>query len=260
MANHANNRPRLIVGNWKMNGSLAANAALLDALAQAPAAGCARVVCPPFPYLAQAATLLAGSEVALGAQNCGHAAAGAYTGEVAAPMLAELGCRYVIVGHSERRAMFGDDDARVAAKTALAFEHGLTPILCVGETLAQYEAGQATAVIDGQLDAVLGTLDAGRIDRLVIAYEPIWAIGTGRSASAEQVDAALERIAAAVARHAASARPQLLYGGSVTAATAQWLAPLARVDGVLVGGASLQAEAFLAIEQAFAAAGQTARG
>ncbi|QDQ25399.1 triose-phosphate isomerase [Chitinimonas arctica] len=246
---------KLVVGNWKMHGSLAANTALLNALRSAETGPAEVVVCPPFPYLAQAATLLAGSAIGLGAQNCGHEAGGAYTGEVAAAMLLEFGCRYVIVGHSERRADFGDDDARVARKVLLALEHGLTPILCIGESLAQQQAGETRAVLQRQLQAVLTHLEPARIEQLVIAYEPIWAIGTGLTATADYVAdiAGYLHQLIAQAMGAADNRPavRLLYGGSVNAASADWLRQLPDIAGVLVGGASLKADQFDAICQAF---------
>ena len=183
-------RARLVAGNWKMHGSRQANASLLDALLaglgrrEAQPAGCACAVCVPFPYLEQVAARLAGSAIAWGAQNLSEHAAGAFTGEVSAAMLAEFGCRYVIVGHSERRQLFGETDVQVAQKFTAAQAGGLTPILCVGETLEEREAGRTEAVVAPQLDAVLATAGAAAFARAVIAYEPVWAIGTGRTASA----------------------------------------------------------------------------
>ena len=168
-------RSRLVAGNWKMHGSRASIAALLDALVAAnPGSGC--VVCAPFPYLAQVAERLRGTAIAWGAQNVSEHAQGAYTGEVSAAMLAEFGCRYVIVGHSERRQLYAESDAQVAAKYAAASAAGMTPILCVGETLAEREAGQTEAVVARQLKAVA-------FEKAVLAYEPVWAIGTGRNAT-----------------------------------------------------------------------------
>ncbi|SFZ75341.1 triose-phosphate isomerase [Chitinimonas taiwanensis] len=248
----------LVVGNWKMNGSLATNATLLEGL-RAEAASFANItvsVCPPFPYLAHSASLLAGSAISCTAQNLCHEAAGAYTGEVAASMLAELGCRYVLAGHSERRAMFGDSSERVAAKTRMAFNAGLIPIVCVGETLAQREAGQTEATLSAQLLPSLASLSPAELDKLVLAYEPVWAIGTGHVASAEQISSVLHYLRALVASSTGQAdiaqRMPVLYGGSVNPASAQWLAKMPEVSGVLVGGASLNARDFSEICRSFA--------
>jgi triosephosphate isomerase (TIM) len=240
-------RGRLIVGNWKMNGGVAQNAALLNALVAGwKAAGDrAMAVCVPFPYLGQARELLAGSAIGWGAQDVSEHASGAYTGEVAAAMIAEFGARYVLAGHSERRQYHGEGDGQVAAKAKAALGAGLTPIVCVGETLAEREAGQTAAVVTRQIDAAIGVLGAA-MARTVVAYEPVWAIGTGRTASPEQaqeVHALLRgRLAAA-----GTADVKLLYGGSVKAANAASLFGMPDVDGGLVGGASLDANEFLAI-------------
>src|SRR5687767_2565931 len=178
-------RTRLVAGNWKMHGSRATNGALLDALLKAIGTprGVESAVCVPFPYLGQVAERLKGSAIGWGAQNLSEHAQGAYTGEVSAAMLREFGCRYVIVGHSERRQLYGERDAQVAAKFAAAQGAGLTPILCVGETLQEREAGRTEEVVARQLDEVLGSNDFGAA---VLAYEPVWAIGTGRTATPEQ--------------------------------------------------------------------------
>jgi len=250
-------RKRLVAGNWKMNGSLAANRALLEAvLAGAGAAGAADcAVCVPFPYLEQASKLLSGSAVGLGAQNVSEHASGAYTGEVSAAMLVEFGCRYAIVGHSERRQLYGETDAQVAAKFVAAQAAGMVPVLCVGETLDEREAGRTESVVARQLDAVMVKAGAQALGRSVLAYEPVWAIGTGRTATpgqAQEVHAFLRgRVAAADAGVSQGLR--ILYGGSVKASNAPAIFANADVDGGLIGGASLVAGDFLGILQAAAA-------
>jgi triosephosphate isomerase (TIM) len=241
-------RTKLVIGNWKMNASRAANAALLAELLAAQAAWrCAVAVCPPTPYLAQTGELLAGSPIAWGAQDCSAHESGAYTGEVAAPMLAEFGCRYVIVGHSERRAMHFESDQGVADKAKVALAHQLTPIVCVGETLAQREAGETDSVVKRQLSVVIHTL-GHCISQVVVAYEPVWAIGTGLTASPEQAQAVHALLRAQL--HAATEkaeRMQILYGGSVKADNAAALFAQPDIDGGLIGGASLKAADFAAI-------------
>jgi triosephosphate isomerase len=238
---------RLVAGNWKMNGSLAANRDLLDGLIAVP--GVEMAVCVPYPYLAQLLERPAG--VALGAQDVAEFEAGAYTGEVSAGMLAEFGCRYVIVGHSERRALFGEDDAVVGRKARAALAHGLVPIVCVGETLAERDGGKVMAVIGRQLAAVLDALGAGAMAQIVVAYEPVWAIGTGRSASVEQVGEVHVAIRSWLAgQGVAAAAVRLLYGGSMKADNAAALFAVPDVDGGLVGGASLVAADFMAISRA----------
>jgi triosephosphate isomerase len=238
---------KLVAGNWKMNGSLAANEALLAALRPVPAVDVA--LCVPYPYLAQLQRRPPGFE--LGAQDVSEFAAGAYTGEVSAAMLADFGCRYVIVGHSERRAMFGEDDSAVARKALSALSAGLTPIVCVGETLGEREAGEVLAVITRQLAAVAEVLGQALLGRLVLAYEPVWAIGTGLSATsaqAEEVHAAMRVWLAEQGVDAAAVR--ILYGGSVKPDNAAELFAMPNVDGGLIGGASLAADDFMAICQA----------
>ena len=239
---------KLIAGNWKMNGSLAANEALLKALlAGAQAPGCGVAVCVPAPYLAQVRFLLGGSPVDLGAQDVSCHEAGAYTGEVSAAMLRDMGVRYVIVGHSERRQYHGETDAVVADKTKQALAAGITPIVCVGESLAQREAGSTEEVVKRQLAAVIHT-NGHCISEVVVAYEPVWAIGTGKTASpeqAQQVHAVLRAQLQAAYAHAE--RIPILYGGSMNAANAAQLMAQADIDGGLVGGASLKAADFLAI-------------
>ncbi len=243
-------RGRLVVGNWKMNGGLASNAALLSALTAEWTASADRAlaVCVPYPYLVQAQAALSSTPIAWGAQDVSEHPSGAYTGEVAAAMLAEFGCRYAIVGHSERRQHFGDTDERVAAKTKAALDAGLTPIACVGETLAERERGVTEQVVLRQLDAVLARVGKDA-PRLVVAYEPVWAIGTGRTASPEQAQAVHATLRARLATVGAGDAP-LLYGGSVKADNAAALFAMADIDGGLIGGASLKAAEFLAIARA----------
>ena len=236
-------RPRLVAGNWKMHGSRESIRILLDAIvagAGRPSSQCA--VCPPFPYLAQAAERLRGSAIAWGAQNASEHASGAYTGEVSVAMLAEFGCRYVIVGHSERRQIFGESDAQVAAKFAAARAAGITPILCVGETLEEREAGRTEEVVERQLGAILRNVD---FENAVLAYEPVWAIGTGRNATPEQAQAVH-----AFLRARLSADVRILYGGSVKASNAEAIFAMPDVDGGLIGGASLVSKEFLEIVRA----------
>ena len=226
-------RSRLVAGNWKMHGSRASIAALLDALVKENPASCA--VCAPYPYLAQVAERLRGSAIAWGAQNVSEHAQGAYTGEVSAAMLAEFGCRYVIVGHSERRQLYGESDAQVAAKFAAVKAAGMTPILCVGETLEEREAGRTEQVVARQLAPVA-------FENAVLAYEPVWAIGTGRNATPEQAQAVHGYL-----RQKVPADTPILYGGSVKPQNAAAIFAMPDVDGGLIGGASLVAKDFLAI-------------
>ncbi|MDX9706221.1 MAG: triose-phosphate isomerase [Azospira sp.] len=247
-------RQKLVVGNWKMHGCSADNGRLLSALvAGLPMLGdVAAAVCVPFPYLAQAQNLLAATPLAWGAQNLSGHAQGAHTGEVSAAMLADFGCRYVIVGHSERRTLYGETDAQVVAKFSAAKAAGIVPVLCVGETLAQRESGETLAVVAAQLDAVLDALGAAALADAVVAYEPVWAIGTGLTATPAQAQAVHAAIRARVAACDAGVAEGLrvLYGGSVKAQNAGEIFAQADIDGGLVGGASLVAEEFLAICQA----------
>lgn len=239
-----------------MHGGFRANDALLDALlSESGALRCEVLVCPPYPYLAQAAARLAGSAIALGAQDvCRYEGPGAFTGEVSASMLAECGCRYVIVGHSERRCLFGESDADVAKKCALALAAGLSPILCVGESLAEREAGRSIAVVGAQLGAVLDHLGVAAFAGVVVAYEPVWAIGTGLTATpaqAQGVHAAIRSQVAELDRDVANGL-RILYGGSVKPQSAAELFAQPDVDGGLIGGAALVAEDFLSICRAAA--------
>ena len=242
-------RGRLVVGNWKMNGGIAANAQLLRALA-----GCklpddrAIAVCVPFPYLAQAQAELHGSRVAWGSQDVSAHDSGAFTGEVSARMVQEYGARYAIVGHSERRQLHGESDATVAAKAVAALAAELTPVACVGETLEQRESGATDAVVLRQLDAVLAALGAAA-SRIVLAYEPVWAIGTGRTATPDQAQAVHALLRERLVQGGAG-NVKVLYGGSVKGANAAQLFAMPDIDGGLVGGASLVADEFLAIARA----------
>jgi len=246
-------RKKLVAGNWKMNGSLAENAALLAAIKPA-LAGIEAVVCVPFPYLAQAQALLAGSSIAWGAQNVSEQAKGAFTGEVSASMLLDFGCKYVIVGHSERRSLYGESDALVASKYRVAQAAGLIPILCVGESLDERESGVTEAVVARQLDAVIDAAGVGSLAKAVVAYEPVWAIGTGKTASPEQAQAVHAFIRGKIAALDAGVANQLViqYGGSVKASNASELMAKPDIDGGLIGGASLVAGEFVAICQAAA--------
>lgn len=243
-------RKKLVVGNWKMHGNHKANAELLSGIKAAGPVTADLVVCVPAPYLAETAVALTGTDVRWGAQDCSAHDQGAFTGEVSAPMLREFGCQYVIVGHSERRAMHGETDQLVADKAKAALAQGLTPIVCVGETLAEREAGQTEAVVKRQLSAVIHTL-AHCAGEMVVAYEPVWAIGTGKTASpaqAQAVHALLRAQLQAATPRADSMR--LLYGGSVKPDNAQELFGQADIDGGLIGGASLKAADFVAIGRA----------
>lgn len=244
-------RKPLVVGNWKMHGGLNRNAELLAALTQGwdAASGAEVAVCVPYAYLHQVRSLLGAGAIRWGAQNVSEYAEGAYTGEISAAMLLEFGCEYAIVGHSERRQIFGETSAGVARKYAAALQTGLKPILCVGETLEQREAGSTDAVVGAQLMAVLEAVGPVGMAAGVVAYEPVWAIGTGKTATPEQaqaVHAFLRRqVAARDSQVAAGLR--ILYGGSVKAANAATLFGQPDIDGGLVGGASLQADEFLSI-------------
>ena len=244
-------RVKLVAGNWKMNGDLASNQALLRTLIPAisPLSGVKCAVCPPFPYLAQAQQSLRSSNIAWGAQDLCQFENGAYTGAVSGAMLADFGCSYVIVGHSERRTLFGETDELVAQKFERTQQAGLLPILCVGETLAERESGATEAVVGRQLDAVTTRSGVGAFAKTVVAYEPVWAIGTGKTATPEQAQAVhafiRERVAARDAGIAAELT--ILYGGSVKASNAEQLFRMPDIDGGLIGGASLNAAEFIAI-------------
>ncbi len=249
-------REFLIAGNWKMNGSNAANEALVSGIAAGVPAGSgfSLLVCPPYPYLAGVGSTLEGSSVKLGAQNVSEHESGAYTGEVAPSMLKDLGCEYVIVGHSERRAMYGESSFQVAAKFQAAQAAGLTPIVCVGETLEEREDGSTESVVDFQLNAVFDAAGIGAFESAVIAYEPVWAIGTGKTATPEQAQDVHRHIRGRLAALDAgiAENVQILYGGSMKGENAAGLLAMPDIDGGLIGGASLKASDFLAIAAAAA--------
>lgn len=249
-------RNYLVAGNWKMHGSTAGNAELVAGIvAGAPESERVKLlICPPFPYLAAAVEGVSGSAVSVGAQTVSEHAAGAYTGEVAASMLQDVGCEYVIVGHSERRTLYGETSTAVAAKFKAALAAGLKPILCVGETLEEREAGSTESVVDEQLGAVLEATGVSGFASAVIAYEPVWAIGTGMTATPEQAQDVHAHIRGVLAGHDAeiAANLQILYGGSMKGENAAGLLAQPDIDGGLIGGASLKAPDFLAIAEAAA--------
>jgi triosephosphate isomerase (TIM) len=244
-------RNKLVAGNWKMNGNLASNQTLLKSLIPllAPVSGSRCAVCVPYPYLAQTEHILRGQGIAWGAQDVCQYEHGAYTGGVSAGMVADFGCHYVIVGHSERRALFGDTDEVVAQKFAAVLKAGLTPIFCVGETLAERESGVMEKVIARQLDAVIARSGVTSLERAVVAYEPVWAIGTGKTATPDEAQAVHAFIRGRVAEQDIRVADGLaiLYGGSVKASNAPQLFAMPDIDGGLIGGAALVAEEFAAI-------------
>jgi triosephosphate isomerase (TIM) len=244
-------RSKLVAGNWKMHGGTAQNEALLAAVLDGArdSGSMEAAVCVPYPYLQQAQTLLQGSHVSWGAQNLSQYDKGAYTGEVSASMLTDFGCRYVIVGHSERRALYGEDNATVAQKFKTALTAGLTPILCIGETLDQREAGITEQVVAEQLDAVMELVGVDTLAKSVLAYEPVWAIGTGKTATPAQAQDVHSFIRTRIAERNTEIASglKILYGGSVKASNARELFAMPDIDGGLIGGASLVAEEFLAI-------------
>ncbi len=246
-------RRPIVAGNWKMNGGLKDIRLLVDGILEGLDArmGAETVVCPPFVYLSTVAAAIGGSPLALGAQNASEHPPGAYTGEVAVEMLMDFGCRYVIVGHSERRAMYAESDAQVAEKFARVSELGLAPILCLGETLEQRESEQTESVVARQLDAVLERVGAGALCAGVIAYEPVWAIGTGRNATPDQANAVHAFIRGRLAEQDPDGAEgvRILYGGSVKASNSAELFAMPHIDGGLIGGASLKVDEFLTICQ-----------
>lgn len=246
-------RRPIVAGNWKMNGGLKDIRLLLSGILEGldAATGAETVVCPPFVYLSTVAAAIEGSPLALGAQNASEHPPGAFTGEVAVEMLMDFGCRYVIVGHSERRAMYAESDAQVAEKFARVADAGLAPILCLGETLDQRESAQTESVVARQLDAVLERVGPAVLAAGVVAYEPVWAIGTGRNATPDQANAVHAFIRRRIADQDAEAADsvRILYGGSVKASNCADLFAMQDIDGGLIGGASLKADEFLTICQ-----------
>ena len=249
-------RNTLVAGNWKMNGDSASNAELVAGIvAGAPKSDRVKLlICPPFPYLAAVAAHVGGSSVLLGAQTVSEHGSGAFTGEVAPGMLRDIGCDYVIVGHSERRALYGETSFAVASKFKAALDVGLQPILCVGETLEQRESGATESVVEVQLGAVIDKVGIEGFKTAVVAYEPVWAIGTGMTASPEQAQDVHRHIRGVMAGHDAgiAESTQVLYGGSMKGENAAGLLAMDDIDGGLIGGASLKAADFLAIASAAA--------
>ena len=246
----------LVAGNWKMNGDSASNGELVAGIiAGAPDSDRVELlVCPPFPYLGAVVQATAGSKVAVGAQNVSEHAKGAFTGEVAAGMLSDIGCDYALVGHSERRTLYGETSGDVAAKFKATLEAGLKPVLCVGETLEERQAEKTETVVDEQLNAVIDLVGIAAFANAVIAYEPVWAIGTGMTASPEQAQDVHAHIRQLLAGHDAAVAEgiQILYGGSMKGENAAGLLAMQDIDGGLIGGASLKAPDFLAIANAAA--------
>ena len=248
-------RRTLIAGNWKMNGSLAANSVLLEGISAAAPTDCDLAVCVPAPYLSQAQAALCASAALWGAQDVSEHESGAYTGEVSASMLKEFGCTYVIVGHSERRSYHGESSELVARKALRALTTGLLPIICVGETLQEREAGLTDAVVVSQLAPVISAVGKQLAD-VVIAYEPVWAIGTGKTATPEMAQQVHNLIRTTLAKTSVDAADvvQILYGGSMKPDNAKDLLAMSDIDGGLIGGASLKSADFLAIASAVHAA------
>ena len=242
-------RQKIVAGNWKMNGSKESISALVNGLLEMDGSGSEVVIAPSFPYLSQVDSLISGSHIVLAAQNASQEIKGAFTGEVSASMLSDFGVKYVLVGHSERRSLYGESDELVAAKVKTILELGLTPMLCIGETLAERESGKTLEVCERQIQAVIDLVGISAFEKLVVAYEPVWAIGTGLSASAEQAQDVHKSIRAFLAKSSKSVaeKVQILYGGSVKASTSSALFKMPDVDGALVGGASLDAKEFIAI-------------
>ncbi|MCH8104333.1 MAG: triose-phosphate isomerase [Gammaproteobacteria bacterium] len=244
-------RTTLIAGNWKMNGSLQSVIELVEAIKAGDVNNAQLAVCPPAIYLMKVGGMLEGSRIALGAQNVCDQESGAFTGEIAASMLKECGCQYAIVGHSERRALYQETDELVARRFAMALSSGITPILCIGESLDERESGDTEVVVSRQLDAVIESQGISAIAQCVIAYEPVWAIGTGKVATPEQAQAVHQYLRDKLASLDAlvAEQVQILYGGSMNASNAGELLSQPDIDGGLIGGASLKAADFIAIGQ-----------
>ncbi len=249
-------RRPLIMGNWKMNGSLMANESLLTGLADQVASlnGIDIAVCPSFIFIPQALELTANTPIKVGAQNLSDQDRGAFTGEVSGEMIRDLGCAYVLTGHSERRSLYGETSQLVAEKTLKALELGLVPVLCIGETLEERQSGQMNAVLEEQVNAVVDLCGADTFAQIVIAYEPVWAIGTGETATPQQAQDAHAFVRSLIAKHNSdiAERVTILYGGSMNDKNAAELLAMADVDGGLVGGASLKADSFATICRAAA--------
>lgn len=245
-------RQKIVAGNWKMNGSKESINTLVDGLLEMEASSSEVVIAPAFPYFSLVSEKTSGTDLVLAAQNVSDQAKGAYTGEVSVSMLGDFGAKYVLVGHSERRTLYGETDKIVSAKVKTILDFGLTPILCIGETLEERESNQTISVCERQVEAVIAEVGIDAFENLVIAYEPVWAIGTGLSASAEQAQEVHQSIRAGLAKfsEAVSQKVQILYGGSVKASTSAALFEMPDVDGALVGGASLDAKEFIAIVKA----------
>ncbi len=257
-------RTPLVVGNWKMHGTIAEARALAGAIREGlkRPRGVQVVLCPPFTALAAVSELLAGGPLLLGAQTCHHEPSGAHTGEIAPPMLAELGCRYVLLGHSERRKEIGESDQIINRKVGAVLAHGLAPVLCVGETAEERRQGLTFTTVEGQLRAGLAGLGPEQIGRITLAYEPVWAIGTGVNATAGQaaeVHGYLRGLVAELASKESAQAVRILYGGSVKADNVEALVAEPEIDGALVGGASLQAAGFIAIVKNAARGGAAPR-
>jgi triosephosphate isomerase len=258
-------RTPLVIGNWKMHGTLAEARPLATAIRDGlkRPRGVEVVVCPPFTALAAVAEILAGSAIRLGAQNCHWEAAGAHTGEIAPGMLSELGCRWVLVGHSERRREMGETDLQVNRKVQAALAAGMTPVLCVGETADERRQGLTFTTVEGQLRAGLAGMSAEAIASVVLAYEPVWAIGTGVNATpgqAAEVHGYLRGLLSELTSKETAGGIRILYGGSVKAENAEALTAEPEIDGALVGGASLNGPGFIAIARKAARAGSAPRG
>lgn len=245
-------RQKIVAGNWKMNGSKESVSLLVNGLLKMEGSSAQVVVAPAFPYLSQVSEMLSGSHIVLAAQNASEQPKGAFTGEVSTSMLNDFGVKYVLAGHSERRSLYGESDAMVALKVKAILAEGLTPMLCIGETLEERESDKTLEVCERQLNAVIELVGIDAFENIVIAYEPVWAIGTGVSASAEQAQDVHESIRKYLSTFSVSVsqQSQILYGGSVKASSSQALFAMPDIDGALVGGASLDADEFIAIIKA----------